>query len=409
MKRTNIFFLALLLTFNAFATPNGNPGDIPEAQDDEHPSYGTAPEEIWSEINQEWQGPLKEVEPNLNARKNYIVWINVPAQHPMDLRSADQFRKWTMATPPRELTISHNMVAWRCRANDGQMHIGATGLTGGNGKQDLKMFLDGFGLSTMFAVYTDGHLNPVWEVGKYISKNLATRGAIFAGFEVSEDQCSSMLGFLREFVWHPNKPYRNFGLIPQPDRFEGGGCVTMASVLLQKAGLLESVAPSFFRTLVANRKLMGGNLIQPKGVALPPVPWLKGKPRFISISRLLYSQWDEPSDTMIDLKLMDPEKMAYSLKQMGKVYLQNAPEELRTSDAAFIESSQLGTRVVVTKELFAQLDKEAKHTPINDEFDLEMAQIGKEAREYFEEQVASGKKIRLGRAVGMPVLLLENR
>ena len=97
----------------------------------------------------------------------------------------------------------------------------------------------------VLAVYTDGHLNPESEVDGYVTKNLKKRGAIFGAFEVTEEQCGAMQGFLSDFVHHPNRPFGRFSNVGDPEKFEGGGCVTFASALMKKAGILETVIPSF--------------------------------------------------------------------------------------------------------------------------------------------------------------------
>src|SRR5690606_9487550 len=119
---------------------------------------GQTPQRIMSGIFQPWSGPLGELGRMLPSRGSFVVWINVPAQHPMDLRSAENFRRWVLPAPLSELSISHSMVAWRCEGKDGRWITGATGLTGGTNKQEKRMFLDGFGLSVFFSTFTDAYL-----------------------------------------------------------------------------------------------------------------------------------------------------------------------------------------------------------------------------------------------------------
>ncbi|NJL24517.1 MAG: hypothetical protein HC902_04670 [Calothrix sp. SM1_5_4] len=120
-----------------------------------------------------------------------------------------------------------------------------------------------------------------------------------------------MTSFLNTFIHHPARPSTRYGLIPDVEKFEGGGCVTLAAVLLKKAGQLDTVIPKFFRRLTAARYLMGGNL-DPVPYTLPPdLPWLKGVRRFVHPNLVLNENWeDAPADFPghVSLRLIDPEK-----------------------------------------------------------------------------------------------------
>lgn len=399
------FLLAALATFPAHAR-----------MDQEEPvaKPPVTPESILAGIYQPWTGPLKELEKTLDKEKNYVVWINVPAQHPMDLRTSDQFRRWVVATPYAEMTISHNMVAFRCRDREGKWKVGATGMTGASDKQEIKMLLGGWGLSVFFSTFTDGHLNPVKEVDEYITKNVAKRGTVFAGFEVSGEQCENMQGFLEDFVRHPSKPHTKFGLLPNPENMEGGGCVTFASVLMKKAGILESVTPSFFRHVSAGRYLFGGNLKAVPNVDPSPTPWLGTKKRSISMNLLLNAFWDSAPSSFpgyVSLSVMDPEKMLYSLKQFGAVYVENLPANRQPAEKAYLERSPLGLRTVLSGNRLPENNNriEFRRYPITDTYDSEMAAMGEESRAWFRAKVQEGYSLRRAEAVGMPVLLMERK
>jgi len=372
------------------------------------------PQQILSGIYQPWSGPLAEVQRKLKADRNYILWIHVPAQHPMDLRSSDMFRRWALATPVTQLTISHNMVAFRCRNRNGQMVTGATGMTGASKLQEVKALLAGYGLSVFFATYTDGHLNPMSEVGEYVGKNIKKRGAIFGGFEVSQEQCEAMQDFLVDFVNHPKRPFERFNNLGDPEKFEGGGCVTLAAVMLKKAGVLQSVIPSLYRNMEAARYMLGGNLKPIADVEPFPTPWLKGKRRSISLNMFWSTPWNLELESMpgeVSLRQIDPEKMVYTLKQFAGVYLEGASARERDAASRKLAVGPLGQRVVVSANNLVDPSGplEWSRYPINDAFDSEMASVGRAARSWFRSQVHSGHRIRLEEALGQPVLLLERK
>ncbi len=374
------------------------------------PTPRLSPQQILSGIYQPWTGALHELEKTLHKDRNYLVWIHVPAQHPMDLRSSEMFRRWAIATPFTELTISHNMVAFRCRNKEGQMVTGATGMTGSSSLQEVAALLDGYGLSIFFSTYTDGHLNPEREVGDYINKNLVRRGAIFGGFEVSNEQCDSMRDYLSAFVHHPRRPFERFNNIGDPEKFEGGGCVTFAVTLLKKAGLLDTVIPSFYRTFSVARYLFGGNLWPVKKMEPYPTPWLKGARYSIPLSAFWNRPWNAVPVNFpeyVHLRQIDPEKMVYTLQQFAKVYLEGQGGSMRAREAKWLSTSTLGTRISVSANNLLGGPWKYSRTPINDSFDPQMAETGRIARSWFRAKVKDGYRIRLNYAVGMPVLLLE--
>jgi hypothetical protein len=370
------------------------------------------PEQILAGIYQPWTGSLAQMGRNLQPDRNYVVWVHVPAQHPMDLRSAEMFRRWALATPLTELSISHNMIAFRCRKPDGSFATGATGMTGSSNLQDAKYLLAGAGVSMFFAVYADGHLNPESEVDGYVAKNLEKRGAIFGAFEVTDGQCEAMQGFLSDFVRHPSRPFERFSNVGDPEKFEGGGCVTFAAALMRKAGILDTVIPRFFRDFYVARYLMGGNLRPQAEVEPPRTPWLKGRRRAVSLNLFWTNPWNSaPADFpgYEHLRQIDPEKMVYTLKQFAGAYLAGERDSSRRVTAARrLAGSPLGERVVVdANNLIDPPNLQYERYVIDDSFDEEMAEMGQVARAWFEEKVHAGFNVRLGSAMAMPVLILE--
>ncbi len=401
----------LLLLFCVFAiAPAHARMDPKPGGDDPYPRL--SPKQVLAGIYKPFTGPLAQMKKNLRPDRNYIVWIHVPAQHPMDLRSAEMFRRWALGTPVTEMTISHNMMAFRCRNSNGQFEEGATGMTGASRLQEVKALLNGHGLGVFFGTFTDGHLNPQAEVGSYIAKNLQKRGVIFAGFEVTERQCNDMKEFLRQFVFHPRRPFERFNTIGDPEKFEGGGCVTFARTLMKKAGVLSPVLPMMDRNVSVARAMVGGNLKEVEDFEPMQTPWLKGKKRAISLNLFWSTPWEvEPSSMpgRLYLSQIDPEKMVYTLRQMAAVYLENAPPEERQRNLRKLGAGPLRNRVVISANNLTDPGGpyEWSRFTINDSFDPEMASIGSAARSWFREQVSSGYSMRMAEAVGMPMILLE--
>lgn len=403
MCRYSLLLCCLLLAFSAPAF----------ARMEESPFVKLPPKEILASIYKPLSGPLAALKKNLKADRNYMVWVHVPAQHPLDLRSAEHFRRWALGTPVTEMTISHNMVAFRCKNESGQFVEGATGMTGASRLQEIKALLKGYGLNVFFGTFTDGHLNPQAEVGDYITKNHAKRGAVYAAFEVSQEQCAGMQDFLVQFVNHPRKPYNRFNTIGDPEKFEGGGCVTFARTLMKKANVLSPVLPLLYREFTVARFMLGGNLKQVEDFEPMQTPWLQGKRRSISLNMFWSTPWEMAPEGMpgyLHLRQIDPEKIVWMMRQFANVFMESASPADRNRAAVMFNRSPLQPRFVVSANNLADPGGpyEWTRTKINESFDPGMAQVGKASRAYFRGEVAAGKKMRVGSVNGMPVLILEN-
>lgn len=402
MKTLITLFFLLLSTANAFA-------------------FGSAhreptPEQTLEEIYRPWGGPLRKLEQLLKPGKNYIVWIDVPAQHPVDIRSGDSFRKWLIATPLTEISVSHQMLAWSCLDKDGRAVTGATGMTGVNSNQHIQMMLRSFGLSFFFSTFTDAVLDPSAEVESTIVSNAQARGAAYIGFEVTREQCDAMQAFLADFVHRPQKPFTRYGFALDADKMEGGNCASFAAAMLKNADILTPVLPLFRRSISVLRWLMGGNLGAVKHTELPELPWLEGKQNPVAYVTLLTESWENPGDGLdsgkIRLVTMDPEKVLYAMKQFANVYLETLPENRRREEATYLESTPLGLRTVVSADFTGPNAREAAlktYTKfrIDDAFDPETASVGAAARNWVRQKMAGGFHLRRATVDAMPVLFLE--
>lgn len=355
-------------------------------------------------IYQPWSGTLKNLKKSLRADRSYVIWLNVPAQHPLDLRTGDNFRKWILATPETEMSISHQMIAWRCRADNGQMYEAATGITGEESKQSVRMINAGFGISTFLTTFTDGRLQPAAEVEQYVAQNHAKRGAVYTGFEVDDRDCRNMSNFVLDFAHHRNSPMYNYGSLVRPGKFEGGGCVTFASELMNKAGLLRSVIPSFFRQIQFREDLMGGNIDHAVNAITPPAtPWLKGRTHTVSKLKLVSSAWKYPGFKMQTMAQMDPELMLYVTKQFADHYVAGLSADARKKELAAYAATPLAPRTTTGKELFTPRER----TPINDDY-AGMAKIRDLTVSYIRAKKKEGFQVkRVWTNIGMPAFILE--
>ena len=54
-------------------------------------------EDYVNEVNEPWLEPLSELRRSMKPGRNYVFWIISPPQEPLDLRSAEHFRRFINA------------------------------------------------------------------------------------------------------------------------------------------------------------------------------------------------------------------------------------------------------------------------------------------------------------------------
>lgn len=399
--KLSLLFVAILLPQLALAGGGagknanaGEPFEVPTA------------EEMISDFSQPWGAPLTELKSQMKRNGSYIYWVMVHPESPMDLRTPEKFRRFIVGNTPFKGGISHNMVAWSCEGARGRRVEGATAMSGESNGQSTKMILDGFGLSTFFSTFTDGYIEHTESVQEGILDIGRKHGMSTIGFEVEPQQCQQMISFLKKFARHPNKPFTRFGLTPNPEKMEGGGCVTFAMALLNQAGIFRDLIPNFYRNLSAPAELLGGNMPLPPYTEMPNLRWLNGQPHRISMNRLLSTSWI-PHDKAVNLRIMDPELMLYSMRTIKDVYTTQFLPELSAAEAKDLERSSLKARSVRSATGDGNSAGSAQYIPINDSFDPQMAKVGELTAKWSLEQLRQGKIIERSSMNGYPVFLIR--
>ncbi|HEY8280600.1 MAG TPA: hypothetical protein VIH99_13300 [Bdellovibrionota bacterium] len=406
-----LFLILMLLSFSAFAkdeTSKISPriGRVP--------FQPSTPQQILKDTQGPWKGAaLLELQKELDPRRNYVFWLMLPPKDPMDLRSAEKFRQFLTAhVMSWDGGIGHHMMAWNCRTTDGTLQSGATGMGGEYYGQSREMIMKGYGISTLFSVFNDGIMNTIDEVDAEIRKRSPTDGFAAVGFEVSPEQCESMVGWLHSFINHPSRPYLKYALHLDPEKMEGGGCTSVAVTMLKKAGLFTDVIPLFMRHMEAPRSLLGGNLSSSAYLTTPPqLPWLRGESHKVPMMTFLTTPWLARGEKTASMDLLDPELMLYSLKSIKRVYIEGLPREKRDAEDRKFFKTGLGYRVVVSDDdNEGRLEQPVRrHYPIVGAFDPRIGQIDAATRAWIHSLTAAGQTIRLGMILGHPILILEKR
>lgn len=277
-----------------------------------------SPDAVWSRIHDGWSGPYSELMSYLDSKKNYIVWSIIAPKDPLDLRKPDFFKKYIARKSVKSsFSISHNLIAWNCRLPNGKKIFGATGHSGESSRQSVELVKAGYGLTAFLAKFTDGWLSGGFQTGSIFSERAEKEQVYSLVVEVSAQDCANMVGFLKKFVYHPKRPYRNFGLTLNPEKFEGAGCITFAEALLKKAGIFTEVFKASHRDLWASHFRFGGNdLPTPPDTVLPRISWREEKAKKISLNEFFSANWNA-SLRGVKLGLIDPELLIWGYKNLS--------------------------------------------------------------------------------------------
>jgi len=273
------------------------------------------------QFNEGWPTSFKSLAKELSPERDYVTWIIAEPESVMDLRSAENFRTSFMSSVTDSKLISHMMIAWSCHDEKGKRLVGGTALTGEDDEQTKKMIMDGWGMTPLYSVFTDGHLDTARGIGMMVTMTSKFKVPLaHVSFEVTREKCQNMLKFFKTFLTHPKKPYTRFGLNLDPMKFEGGGCGSFATALLSKAGVLTSVLPHFWRELRASQYLMGLGLgYLPTNVELKLPREFGNRFNYVWLGDLQQLPWTANDGPLI--RLVDPEMGILSLRQIALDYV----------------------------------------------------------------------------------------
>lgn len=343
----------------------------------------------------------------LSTDRNYFVILKKAPQFPFDFRSPEHMRKTLPFMDAANMDIGHVMLAWQCRDLSGRLHSGATGQTGEDLHQSEKMLRSGWGLSTLMATFTDGHLNTPEQVESEIGEASEDGRLRFLAIEVGAEECDRMLSFLRRYADGPENAQTHFGLNLRPALFEGGGCGSFVVTLLEKAGLFKTLLPLVWRTLSLPAHLMGA------GTELPPatdVLAVNPKSQNVHMMWLGLSTWDQRRNGPAgpSLRLVDPEMLIHL---MTSLEIAAARRLGSTQPDLSAEMLDLAGKVRTVKALAVPV-AEAQATnftleTINEKFDDQTAKLQSLADGFLGHYIQGGGQIRAGQLFFTTGLILE--
>lgn len=377
LSKKFILILIGLITFSDSAEAGSGKGIVD--RDDYEEIYdrtilGRSLTSYFQSINGGWGKNLSSLRKSLKPKSNYLIIQALEPRLPMDLRSPEHFKQSVMSIGlvnlgTNSIGIGHVYMSWRCNI-DGQMREGSVGMTGENEGQFESLVDSGHGLGAFFAKFTDGHLQTPELLDLEFEEELPVH--TFA-VEVDSSTCRNAVSFVRNFLFHPTKPYTSFGFIQDPEKFQGGGCGSFGTAVMQKSGMFGGlpIAKDFWRTLSTNSNLYGYNLEAPEDTE--PFNFGRKDSNSVSLVRLFASSWNGKG---APLRVMDPEMALLFLKTAYRMTLEDIYEQSAQKGRDFIKSPHYQYR----KYYGGDDDSLSKETVFDRHFDAQASNVVQNTR-----------------------------
>jgi hypothetical protein len=299
----------------------------------------------------EWPAFLKRLQ--LPEHKAYAVLIHLPSAYPIFLADANATRDSLVRNVLRprshamaKAMIGHAMVGWQCSTGKGL--ISKTGQKNG---QALKMVLAGWGITPLLSVFNDGRLVSLEQNPAGYKAQISQGRASILAVEISERSCQAMRHLLVQYISHPEKPARRYGLLLDSDGFEGDGCMSFALHVLAEAGVFSPIDGAFDRTIRIYDSMLGRRSKAPADVDPYVMAANKKDERRVAWLQLRFGSWKAGS-LHDEIKVKDPELVYAAVAALRRMAGERAGRHQRralSSDDPLVRRAAASTRAWAKK------------------------------------------------------------
>lgn len=373
-------------------------------------------EALYSKLNSGWPKSLHEIKLKLNPNKSYFV---ISARNPLvhlDFRSPEKLRQsiWTNKQDDFE-DIGHTMISWSCHLQNHKNIEGTAAQSGESQHQSKRMLKAGWGLSTLFATFTDGFLQDAEYVqSEFFDKhNEHNDFRIFTFiFETSDEDCAKTLDFIKQYtaeIAPQVYPGRFFGLKLHPENFEGGGCGSFANAALFLNQQWPSIAPLFWRELQIPTTLLG-RLDQNSDDIQNIAPYMNRHVpvgQKISFVKLLQTNWDQKSEYTAKLNILDPELLFLFFKTL---YTESLFERKKRTSEEIIFSEDWLSRYIYIYPKTDRISRQSKNfsrLKIDESLDLQTSNLIAKTQNWVHQKLKAYKFIHT-QLQNQPVLIMKS-
>lgn len=311
-----------------------------EEEDENDPPKELTAEMLWSGIEQHaWPDSLNNFRLKFKSGKSYLTLYKKFPRNALDMRSPNRFKNTMSANEvySKSNSIGHMSIGWSCMPNaTATRSEGFAAQTGETG-QSNDMMEAGWGVTGIIATFTDGEIQDAARVQEYFSTDYVDLvdenrdPNIFSVIvlEVPTNECESVREFVKSYVLHPKKPYKHFGLLPDPNKFEGAGCGSFAVSALAHSATFAPLLETYWRTMPVAEKLLGRRtkVFLPNNTEPPVFAKTSAQEYVVSRTNLLLMNWDTGKIGM-KFNMVDPELTIYSMRRFEQLAMAENPKAI---------------------------------------------------------------------------------
>lgn len=227
--------------------------------------------------------------------------------------------KRTFALPT---TIGHAQFAWHCQKPDGTLlSSGGSGQSGERNGQSLQILKDGWGMSLLELVYTDGVLENTEDVKSRVRQGAAKDQFSWVAFQVPTESCVAMAEYVDAFK--AAGAHENYGFPVDPLKLEGGGCTSFAHAAVVKSGLPLPFHEDWLREYTIAVEDMGRGETTPAFTTIVPQAKVPQSPKYVGLPTFLWGNrtWAKTGEG-VPFRYYDPELFYESFLHLENAYRQ---------------------------------------------------------------------------------------
>lgn len=308
--------------------------------DKNQPSSEPTPQMLWEGIERNaWPDSLNNFRGKFQPGRSYLTLYKKFPRNALDMRSPNRFKNTMSANEiySKSNSIGHMSIGWSCvSSSTAERTEGFAAQTGETGQSEDMMDSD-WGVTGLIATFTDGEIQNAERVQEYFSTDFVDMVEdgrtpnVFSALvlEVPTQECEAVRAFVKSYVLHPGKPYRRFGLLPDPLKFEGAGCGSFAVAALAHSATFAPILETYWRTIPIAGKLLGRRtkVFLPNDTEPPLFAKTAAEEYPVSRTDLFLMNWDSGKIAM-KFRMVDPELTIYSMRRFEQLAISENPNSV---------------------------------------------------------------------------------
>lgn len=373
---------------------------------------GSSPLLAQSLARQGWPESLKDLyQHTQSTQKNYVLLVSRLPSIVIDFRSNQGIRNSISSFNfQKDYHPGHEMIGWACKMN-GISYNSFIAFTGETNNQANNLIENGWGLTSLLATFNDGYIQTPRDLeerfqhfNEEFEKNPKGPLYLMANlFEISEKDCESLIREVYRYTNHPDKPTTKFGLLLDPNSYQGAGCGSFVIHLLEKVAQFKDISLDFKRHFKLPYYLFGTGDFLPDQVEIPTQIQRVQISKKVTKFSLISYDWSESRNLNLEASLIDPELIIQWQKKYFEAYYQDNKSS-PIYDYNFFKKKTKRGHWELTNNIYDSGQVQSKYLEINDNYDLPSQKVSFRAMNNLK-----GKKLTLFKFLNFPGIIVENK